>query len=381
MGTIPLPIDQMATQLNADGTAFEITVGGKQLGCAIAGIADSPSTPRSAALYGQAGGAYPVQSYSLQAAVAGQTNIQSFSGVCGASQYGPGVYGAAVDGDGIQGWSQSNQHAGVSGTNTSGGYGVWANSPGGVAVWGQSGSADGVHGESQSNQHAGVSGINNSGGKAGQGGPGVYGSSSNLDGVQGWSQSSHNAGVSGTNSNGGLGVWANSPNGIAIYGQGKTAGSFNGDVNINGTVTVSGDVILSGADFAEDFGVVTTDNVEPGTVMVLGEHGTLRPSEKSYDRKVAGVISGAGDYKPGLILDRQTSAECRLPLAMVGKVWCKADAQYGAIGIGDLLTTSPTSGHAMRADDPSQAFGAVIGKALRPLDGGQGLIPILVALQ
>jgi hypothetical protein len=38
-------------------------------------------------------------------------------------------------------------------------------------------------------------------------------------------------------------------------------------------------------------------------------------------------------------------------------------------------------GFAMKANDPSKAFGAVIGKALRPLREGQGMIPILVALQ
>jgi hypothetical protein len=35
----------------------------------------------------------------------------------------------------------------------------------------------------------------------------------------------------------------------------------------------------------------------------------------------------------------------------------------------------------MKATDPSSAFGAVIGKALRALSNGQGMIPILVALQ
>jgi hypothetical protein len=35
----------------------------------------------------------------------------------------------------------------------------------------------------------------------------------------------------------------------------------------------------------------------------------------------------------------------------------------------------------MKAGDRDRAFGAVIGKALRPLAAGQGLIPILVALQ
>jgi len=46
-----------------------------------------------------------------------------------------------------------------------------------------------------------------------------------------------------------------------------------------------------------------------------------------------------------------------------------------------MLSTSPTRGHAMKATDPLQAFGAVIGKALRRVAGGRGLIPILVALQ
>ena len=35
-------------------------------------------------------------------------------------------------------------------------------------------------------------------------------------------------------------------------------------------------------------------------------------------------------------------------------------------------------GHAMKVVDASKAFGAVIGKALRPFGGGRGLIPITV---
>jgi hypothetical protein len=65
----------------------------------------------------------------------------------------------------------------------------------------------------------------------------------------------------------------------------------------------------------------------------------------------------------------------------LGKVYCKVDAQYAPIEIGDLLTTSPTLGHAMKADDPAMAFGAVIGKALQSLSNGQGLIAIFVTLQ
>jgi hypothetical protein len=115
--------------------------------------------------------------------------------------------------------------------------------------------------------------------------------------------------------------------------------------------------------------------------MVIDSEGALRPSDQAYDKRVAGVISGAGNYKPGLILDKQASSNNRMPIALMGKVYCKADASYGAIEVGDLLTTSPTLGHAMKANDPLKAFGSVIGKALRPSDEGQGLIPILIALQ
>jgi hypothetical protein len=81
------------------------------------------------------------------------------------------------------------------------------------------------------------------------------------------------------------------------------------------------------------------------------------------------------------VLDKQGAQPNRKPIALVGKVYCKVDAQYGVVETGDLLTTSPTPGHAMKASDRLKAFGAVVGKALRPLTAGQGLIPILVALQ
>ena len=81
------------------------------------------------------------------------------------------------------------------------------------------------------------------------------------------------------------------------------------------------------------------------------------------------------------MLDKQQANSIRKPIALLGKVYCKVDAQYAAIEVGDLLTTSPTPGHAMKADHLRKAFGAVIGKALRPFKEGQGLIPILITLQ
>lgn len=143
----------------------------------------------------------------------------------------------------------------------------------------------------------------------------------------------------------------------------------------------AGDIVLANADCAEDFDVAEAEEVEPGTVMVLDQEGRLQKSKEAYDKKVAGVISGAGGYKPSIILGRQCSQHNRMPVSLVGKAYCKADAQYAPIEVGALLTTSSTAGHAMKVDDPQKAFGAVLGKALRPLRRGRGLIPILIALQ
>jgi len=209
-----------------------------------------------------------------------------------------------------------------------------------------------------------------------------------------------------------IGVYGHSDRSTAIYGESPVrAGWFQGDVMINGgdvqingdiqingnlkqgfgdaklanvnlaNLRVSGDITMVGADCAEDFDVDEQLLGEPGTVMVVGDAGVLHPGRQAYDKRVAGVISGAGDYKPGLVLDKQQSQSLRQPIALLGKVYCKVDARYASIEVGDLLTTSPSPGHAMKVSDHLKAFGAVIGKALRPLNEGQGLIPILIALQ
>jgi hypothetical protein len=152
-------------------------------------------------------------------------------------------------------------------------------------------------------------------------------------------------------------------------------------LHVDGNVLVTGDVTLSGADCAENFDVEEAQSLEPGMVMVIGDEEKVYQCTQAYDKRVAGVISGAGDYKPGMILGNNQSQNKRLPVALTGKVYCKVDTQYAPIAVGDLLTTSPSPGHAMKASEPLKAFGAILGKALRPLKEGQGLIPVLVALQ
>ena len=62
--------------------------------------------------------------------------------------------------------------------------------------------------------------------------------------------------------------------------------------------------------------------------------------------------------------------------ALYGLAEVRVDAGYGAILAGDLLTTSPTPGHAMIAVAPLP--GTVVGKALEPLEAGTGRISVLV---
>ena len=285
----------------------------------------------------------------------------------------PGVLGTntAEGGAGVFGVAEAKGAAGVIGhAHAADGRGVYGESGNGTGVWGFSSAGNGVRGESAAEGGAGIFGVaeaKGAGGVIGHAhavdGRGVYGESGNGTGVWGFSKA-------------GNGVFGASEQGIGICGKGgRLAGFFEGDVE------VTGDIRLINADCAEDFDVSGAVKVEPGTVMVLGHEGALSESQAAYDKRVAGVISGAGNYKPGIVLDKQQTAGNRQPVALMGKVFCKVDAQFGAIEVGDLLTTSPTPGHAMKTNDPFKAFGAVIGKALRPLNEGQGLIPILIALQ
>jgi hypothetical protein len=211
-----------------------------------------------------------------------------------------------------------------------------------------------------------------------RGGMGLAAYSTEHEGVHAETHSMNTAAIAAYNLNprgGGAAVYAKK------LGTRGHAGFFDGKVWVGGELAVGGDILLANADCAEDFDVAHVSTATPGTVMVIGDDGVLEPSSQAYDKSVVGVISGAGDYKPGLILDKQASNGNRQPIALLGKVCCKVTAEFGAIEAGDLLTTSPVSGHAMRSSELSKAFGAVIGKALRPLRDGRGLIPILIALQ
>jgi hypothetical protein len=293
--------------------------------------------------------------------VHGHTEGSGFAGVFGSGKNN-GVFGLTSNGE------SSGVYGHNDGENPQGAWGVFGFSPKGFAGVFGSGGQNGVFGQTNAQSASGIYGRNDGNGN------GVLGSSDGGDGVEGFSKSRN--GVFGQSETG-SGLHGYSKQQFGIYARSDTgmAGYF------EGSITVTNDIILKNADCAENFDIAGLEKVEPGTVMVIDTEGALRQSDRPYDKRVAGVISGAGSYKPGLILDKQESSKNRMPIALMGKVYCKVDAQYGAIEVGDLLTTSPTPGHAMKADDPMKAFGSVIGKALRPLATGEGLIPILIALQ
>jgi len=304
-------------------------------------------------------------------------------GLRAASRTSAGIRGSSVEGRGVEGWATNSE--GVVGISAHG-TGVWGQTEGaGIGTAGSSKTGPGVRGTSldgrgvdgESTNAYGVAGVS-------QKSAGVRGTSTDGRGVEGWSTntegvvgiSTKSTGVWGQTDGDGRGVAGTSKHGIGVYGFGGHLAAF-----FEGDVEVTGDIRLTNADCAEDFDIAEADLIEAGTVVVLGDEGTMSPSRRPYDKRVAGVISGAGSYRPGIVLDKQQSSNNRMPVALLGKVFCRVDATHGAIEVGDLLTTSPTLGHAMRASDPLKAFGAVIGKALRPLKEGQSLIPILIALQ
>ncbi|MFH1111344.1 MAG: hypothetical protein V1790_19425 [Planctomycetota bacterium] len=219
--------------------------------------------------------------------------------------------------------------------------------PGGVAIlgWQDSGSGDGTGVFGKSAFSPSGTGVRGEGHLVG-----VYGFAAANTGV--------NFGVYGT---------TNSPNGYAGFFAGR----------VSATVLE----ITGGGDLAEKFPV--SEKVEAGMVVEIDPNnpGQLRLARGVYNRRVAGVVSGANGLSAGAILGNLPGSENSPPIALTGRVWVHCDASNGAIQPGDLLTTSDTPGHAMKATDHSKAQGAVLGKAMTSLSESRGLVLVLVTLQ
>ena len=185
---------------------------------------------------------------------------------------------------------------------------------------------------------------------------------------------------------------------VRVQMQGNTGGGYillmdddnNTVININaatGTVTTKVLKITGGSDLSEQFdvrGAKRSAVLSPGMVVSIDtKHpGDLIISSTPYDKRVAGIISGAGGIRTGMLMGQKKSiADGAKAIALSGRVYCLADASNGPIEPGDLLTTSATPGHAMKVTDYDKAKGAILGKAMSSLKKGHGLVLMLVTLQ
>lgn len=186
--------------------------------------------------------------------------------------------------------------------------------------------------------------------------------------------------------------------GIGITGPTATL-HVNG--NIKAVLGASGAVVpvtynavtsVIGLDVAELFN--TSEEVEPGDLLVIDETQDikLRKSNKPYEKGVIGIVSGS----PAILFEGSEleiapkpngfTKGIKPPVALVGRIQCNVSIENGPIERGDLLSSSSTAGHAMKATDKNKSFGTIVGKALQDFNGGpngekEGKIIVLVSLQ
>ncbi|MGV8174348.1 MAG: hypothetical protein ACP5OU_01450 [Methanothrix sp.] len=173
-----------------------------------------------------------------------------------------------------------------------------------------------------------------------------------------------------------------------------TPGFFSsGSLNVGGVENWKdpggGNIIFSGTlngkrqDIAENY--VSDSKLDPGDVVcVQADENKIALSQAPNDPKVIGVVS----TNPGVLLnsdmDLEGTDQSLNPIALSGRVPCKVTDEGGPIKRGDLLASSSTPGHAMKAkpvrvgDQEIFRQGTIIGKALEPLESGKGLIDIFV---
>lgn len=292
------------------------------------------------------------------------------------------VIGANYWGDsytfGVAGFCYNDHEnsAGVFGSDWSGSY--WAAlgyKDSNLATWGiytpgKAHVGDRLDVEEQINAYGTLDAVGNFG--SGHGGSAINAENTNASGIALWAET-HGADATAVFDQ----------NGTGDIMRGFLNGSLKFRVLNDGSVVTPVLHITGGSDLAEPFEVTDEGEVEAGALLVIDDKnpGKLKLSEKEYDCRVAGVVSGAGGVNPGLTLSQKGVFERGENLALSGRAYAMADASNGPIHPGDLLTTSSKPGHAMKATDRDRSHGAIIGKAMTSLEEGTGLVLVLVNLQ
>jgi hypothetical protein len=187
----------------------------------------------------------------------------------------------------------------------------------------------------------------------------------------------------------GVVAWANHTGAAGVRGVLLVSEQDAGQVAVFNTAGVpryildgNSGLLSASGDMAEMF-PSSGEAVMPGSVMAIDPErpGALRVASRPYDRRVAGVVSGARDYRPGITLNVGSTDPSRVTVTLTGTVYCLVTSANGPVRAGDLLTSSAVPGYAMRAGDTDSARGAILGKALEDLRGDRGLVLTLASLQ
>jgi hypothetical protein len=148
-----------------------------------------------------------------------------------------------------------------------------------------------------------------------------------------------------------------------------TTGSDTNPGTIQGYWSLSGSSRLQAtyADLAEFY--EGDQEYEAGTVLVFGGDKEVTTTTQMNDTRSAGVVT----TNPAYVMNSEQTG-IRVCLALAGRVPCKV---VGRVKKGDMLTTSSTSGYAVKANDPK--LGSIIGKALEDKDYGEaGVIQVAI---
>ena len=303
-------------------------------------------------------------------------------GVSGSGQLG-GVFGTSTSwGPGVEGRNANG--TGVLGVSTSG-DGVVGNSVSGVAVYGNTGSGlaavmgegpKGVYGKSSA---AGGEGVIGEG--LGQLTEGVLGSSAYAHGVGGYS--------SGTNAGLAIGVYGqtNATWGLAtnqrVYAGGGCTGctvAFVGQNGDDSPLEVGDMVVISGIAPPLQGQQTPVLQVRRATVTGGGALGVVQARAMVTATKTP-VLGSDSDQTtttemPGLAPGNVAPGDY-LFVVVQGLVQVQADADLGAIAVGDALGPGATAGLAQKLSQDTTAA-PLLGRALEPLARGTGLIWVLV---
>ncbi len=131
---------------------------------------------------------------------------------------------------------------------------------------------------------------------------------------------------------------------------------------------------------------VVTENDLPYVEAEPSEKAKVRKGKKVAEEKIEEMYvhpleQFAAKHKEDLDRKKVQDKQIGTMVTLGAFAHCKVDADIAPIEAGDLLTTSPTKGHAQKVIEPEKAIGAIIGKALGSIKKGKGKIPVMVMLQ